>query len=253
MPSSSPSSLVDLLVAIRRGDQPAPAGVDESLVPADMAQAYRVQDAVGRHMGPIGGWKVGASGPDAEPACAPIHTGTIFTDGATVPHALCRYLGVEAEIGYRFARALPPRDGEWTRDEILDAIGTIHPVIEILDTRFEKPSSQPALVHAADQQNHGALIVGPGRADWRAIVPQTERVILRIDNDVRVDRIGGNAAGDPLRMLVWLANHASRRGIGIGRDVIVTTGSTMGTLFVAHGTDVDVSFAGLGHVRTHLA
>lgn len=251
MPSTT--SLPELLLAIRRGQRSPPASVDGTLVPATEADAYAVQDAVGRHLGPVGGWKVGASGPDAEPACAPIHAMTIFHDGDTVPADTCRHLGVEAEIGYRFARALPPRATPWTRDEVLDAIGTAHPVIEILDTRFDQPGSQHRLLHAADQQSHGALIIGPGTTAWRALDPVNERVVLRIDGKVAVDHTGGNAAGDPLRMLVWLANHASRRGAGIGEGCLVTTGSTTGTIFVAHGTDVTASFPALGQVSTHLA
>lgn len=251
MPAST--SLPELLLAIRRGQLPPPASVDGALVPATEAEAYAVQDTVGRSLGPVGGWKVGASSPDAEPACAPIHTATIFSDGATVPADTCRHLGVEAEIGYRFARALPPRAAPWTRDEVLDAIGTAHPVIEILDTRFARPGSLHKLLHAADQQSHGAMIVGPGTTAWRTLDPVRERVVLRINGKVAVDHIGGNAAGDPLRMLVWLANHAARRGVGIGAGCVVTTGSTTGTIFVAHGTDVEASFPALGAVRAHLA
>ncbi|GBQ61812.1 2-oxopent-4-enoate hydratase [Komagataeibacter swingsii DSM 16373] len=247
------TSLPELLLAVRRGWLPPPAHVDGALVPATQADAYAVQDMVGRSLGPVGGWKVGAPAPDAEPACAPIHTATIFSDGATVPADTCRHLGVEAEIGYRFARALPPRAAPWTRDEVLDAIGTAHPVIEILDTRFARPGSLHKLLHAADQQSHGALIVGPGTTTWRTLDPVHERVVLRIDGKVAADHTGGNSAGDPLRMLVWLANHAARRGMGIDAGCVVTTGSTTGTIFVPHGTDVEASFPALGSVCAHLA
>ncbi|GCE88671.1 2-oxopent-4-enoate hydratase [Komagataeibacter diospyri] len=251
MPSTT--SLPELLLAIRRGQLPPPTSVDGALVPDTEADAYAVQDTVGRSLGPVGGWKVGASSPDAEPACAPIHTTTIFGDGDTVPANTCHHLGVEAEIGYRFARTLPPRATPWTRDEVLDAIGTAHPVIEILDTRFARPGSLHKLLHAADQQSHGALIVGPGTSAWRTLDPIHERVVLRIDGKVVKDHIGGNSAGDPLRMLVWLANHAARRGMGIDAGCVVTTGSTTGTIFVAHGTDVEASFPALGSVRAYLA
>lgn len=251
MPSTT--SLPDLFLAIRRGQLSPPAAVDQALVPVTEAAAYAVQDAVARHLGPIEGWKVGASGPDAEPACAPIHAATIFRDGGTVPAGTCRHLGVEAEIGYRFARALPPRATPWTREDVLGAIGTAHPVIEILDTRFDQPGSQHRLLHAADHQSHGALIVGPGTTAWRTLDPVHEPVVLRIDGRVVKDHTGGNSAGDPLRMLVWLANHASRWGIGIGTGCLVTTGSTTGTIFVPHGTDVTASFPAVGQVSTHLA
>ncbi|ATU73058.1 2-keto-4-pentenoate hydratase 2 [Gluconacetobacter sp. SXCC-1] len=253
MPTSPSPALTDLFRAIRAGEMPPPATVDPALVPATETAAYAVQDAVGRGLGPIVGWKVGASGPEAEPAAAPIHAGTVFGTGATVPHGLCRHLGVEGEIGYRFARALPARPRAYARAEVLAAIGTIHPVIEIVDTRFEKPASQHHLLHLADQQSHGALIVGPGQTAWQAVNPVAERVVLSIDGRVVADHTGGNAAGDPLRLLVWLANHAARRGIGIGAGCLVTTGSATGTVFVAHGTDAEARFPNIGQVTAHLA
>ena len=244
MPTSPNPALTDLFRAIRAGHTPPPATVDPALVPPTEMAAYAVQDAMARELGPIVGWKVGASGPEAEPAAAPIHKATVFGKGATVPHGLCRHLGVEGEIGYRFAHALPARPEAYTRAEVLAAIGTIHPVIEIVDTRFEKPASQ---------QSHGALIIGPGQTGWQAVNPVAERVILSIGGKVVVDQTGGNAAGDPLRLLVWLANHAARRGIGIGAGCLVTTGSATGTIFVAHGTDVEARFPSIGQVTAHLA
>ena len=247
------TDVVDLLLSVRNGKTPPPAHVDDRLVPSSIEDAYRIQDEVARHLGPIAGWKVGAETPSSEPFCAPIHASTIFDDGATVPHELCRHLGVEAEIAYRFARALPPREREWTREEVLDSIGTIHPVIEILDTRFEKPGSQHKLMHTADQQSHGALVVGPGVADWRKYSPVNEQVRLSINGETVADHEGGNSAGDPLRLLVWLANHASRRNIGIDAGSIVTTGSTTGTIFTDHGARVSASFPAIGSVHATLA
>ncbi|MFT9435611.1 hypothetical protein [Acetobacter syzygii] len=88
----------------------------------------------------------------------------------------------------------------------------MHPAIEIIDTRFVAPGSQPPFDHLADQQSHGALFVGPAMVDCQDLVPTEERVTLTIDGRVAVDHIGGNSAGDPIRMLVWLASHAAHLG-----------------------------------------
>lgn len=247
------SDVAHMLLSVRNGKTAPPAHVPDSQIPLSIEDAYTIQDEVARHLGPIAGWKVGSETPASEPFCAPIHTSTIFTDGATVPAELCRHLGVEAEIAYRFAHDLPPRTREWTRDEVLGAIGTIHPAIEILDTRFAQPGSQHKLLHTADQQSHGALIVGPGVADWRRFTPVQEPVVLTINNRIVAEHTGGNSAGDPLRLLVWLANHASRRKIGIAAGDIVTTGSTTGTIFVEHDADITACFPAIGSVRAHLA
>ncbi|MBV1832579.1 2-keto-4-pentenoate hydratase [Novacetimonas pomaceti] len=253
MQTVTSSDVAHLLQSVRNGTATPPARVPDSLIPRSIEEAYAIQDEVGRHLGPVAGWKVGSETPESEPFCAPIHAATLFGDDAVIPADLCRHRGVEAEIVYRFERALPPRAGEWTRDEVLDAIGTIHPAIEILDTRFEKPGSQHKLLHTADQQSHGALIVGHGVTQWRKFTPVTQRVILSINKRNVVEHIGGNSAGDPLRLLVWLANHASRRKIGISAGSIVTTGSTTGTIFVGHDTEIEADFPGIGSVHAHLS
>ncbi|AQU88921.1 2-keto-4-pentenoate hydratase [Komagataeibacter nataicola] len=247
------SDVAHLLQSVRNGTAAPPAQVPDSLIPRSIEEAYAIQDVVRRHLGPIAGWKVGSETPDSEPFCAPIHAATVFSDGADIPAGLCRHRGVEAELVYRFDRALPPRAEEWTRDEVLDAIGTIHPAIEILDSRFEKPGSQHRFLHTADQQSHGALIVGHGVAQWRQFTPVAQQVILSINNQTVADHAGGNSAGDPLRLLVWLANHASRRKIGISAGSVVTTGSTTGTIFVGHDTAVTARFPGIGSVHAHLS
>ncbi|MFW7268580.1 2-keto-4-pentenoate hydratase [Gluconacetobacter sp. Hr-1-5] len=214
---------------------------------ASADEAYRVQHATLRALGGgIAGWKVGARSPDSEPATAPILDTTLFDAATVLPRGLCRLIGVEAEIAYRFGRPLPPRDAPYTVQEVRDAIESMHPAIEILDTRFVTPGSQPAFDHLADQQSHGALFVGPGITDWHALVPTEERVRLTVDGRVAVDHVGGNAAGDPIRMLVWLASHAARYAGGLAAGTIVTTGSTSGTLFVEPGTQAEVTFAHLG-------
>ncbi|MDT8871695.1 fumarylacetoacetate hydrolase family protein [Komagataeibacter rhaeticus] len=252
MPTSPSPALTDLFRAIRAGEMPPPATVDPALVPATETAAYAVQDAVGRSLGPIVGWKVGPAGLKPNPPLPPSMRARCSGRGHGT-HGLCRHLGVEGEIGYRFARALPARPRAYARAEVLAAIGTIHPVIEIVDTRFEKPASQHHLLHLADQQSHGALIVGPGQTAWQSVNPVAERVVLSIDGRVVADHTGGNAAGDPLRLLVWLANHAARRGLGIGAGCLVTTGSATGTVFVAHGTDAEARFPNIGQVTAHLA
>jgi 2-keto-4-pentenoate hydratase len=238
--------LAESFLRVRSGAPPLDHVPDGCGV-ASEAMAYRVQHATLRALGgPIAGWKVGARTPESEPFAAPILAATLFDGGTVLPPGLCRHIGVEAEIAYRFGHGLPPRDVPYTTEEVCDAIVSVHTAIEIVDTRFTAPGSQPALDHLADQQSHGALFVGPGITDWRSLVPLEERVILTIDGRTVDDHIGGNSAGDPIRTLVWLAAHAIRYAGGLAAGTIVTTGSTTGTIFVEPGTRVSATFAHLG-------
>src|SRR5688572_12550876 len=191
--------------ATRRWLDALPAGAQ----PTNETEAYAIQDAVARRLGPIAGWKVGSATLHSEPFRAPIHEATLRIEEPRLPADLFHVIGVEAEIVYHFARDLPPRANPYTRDEVLAAAGAMHPAVEVVDTRFSAFGSVDALSQRADQQNHGALSVGPALQDWSAIDPVRQPVRLTINDKVRFDGIGENSAVDPVRLLVWLANHGT--------------------------------------------
>src|SRR3546814_5093908 len=65
--------------------------------PATTAQAYAIQDAVADLLGPVGGWKVGAKGPDAQPNCAPLPATHVIEVPAQFPSREFPLRGIEAE------------------------------------------------------------------------------------------------------------------------------------------------------------
>ena len=215
-------------------------------------EAYAIQDRVAQALGEVGGWKVGAATPDSEPFRGPIQAAMIF-DTESIPANLLHLIGVEAELAYRFAHDLPPRDTPYTRDEVLDAIETLHPVIEILDTRSTALGVTDPLSHRADHQNSGALVVGPGLSDWRRVDPLQQPVRLVLDGVARHEGVGGNSAGDNIRLLIWMANHGARSQGGLRVGQIVTTGSCSGTDFVQPGTHVRAEFPGIGGIAVQIA
>ncbi|MBP2301025.1 2-keto-4-pentenoate hydratase [Azospirillum picis] len=246
------SEAVEALLAARRNRQPLNA-LPDSALPANLDDAYAIQAGVARRLGPVTAWKVGAAGPDAEPSCAPINAATLFFDTGRLPAAMFNVIGIEAEVVYRFARDLPLRDEPWTREEVLDAVGSVHPGFEICDTRFARYGSLDPLSHLADQANHGALIVGPSVANWRLIDPAKQRLTLAVDGRVVVDVVGGNSAVDTVRLLVWLANVGSRAFGGLHAGDTVTTGSCTGTVFIQPGSRSVARFADLGPIELTVA
>jgi len=248
--------LASLLLDARRTNKPLHT-VPETIVPINPKAAYAVQDVVARALsasgkGEIVGWKVGAATPTATPACAPLHRATVFESGHDLSPSFCRFHGVEAEIAYSFAKDLPARDTPWTVEEVADAIGAIHAAIELLDTRFVAPDTQHNLSHLADQGSHGVLVVGRGVTEWRDFTPTTLPMTMLVNGEKRYDQKGGNKAGDPLRLLTWLANHAIERGHPLKAGDVVTTGSTMGTLFLEDPAEICVAFEGLFPVETRI-
>jgi 2-keto-4-pentenoate hydratase len=225
----------------------------EGARPANESEAYAIQDLVASRLGPIFGWKVGSATPQSEPFRAPIHTGTARVEDPRVPADMFHVIGVEAEIVYCFTRDLMPRATPYTRDEVLAAVGSMHPAIEIADTRFSEFGAVDAFSQRADQQNHGALSVGPALRNWSAVEPMRQPVRLTIDGAVRFDGAAQNSAGDPVRLLVWLANRGAHSLGGLRAGHMVTTGSCTGTIFVAPGARVTAAFPGLGTIALDIS
>lgn len=221
--------------------------------PGTLGDAYAIQDLVARELGPVAGWKVGAASADSEPFRAPIHAATLFKFTEVLPAEMFHVIGVEAEIAYQFFHDMPPRDEPYTREEVTNAVDCIHLAFEIVDTRFSAWGSADPLSHTADQQNHGALVAGHAVQNWRAIDPLHQRVILSVDGATRADNIGGNSAGDPIRLLHWMANLGARSLGGLRAGHIVTTGSHTGTIFIEKGAQIRADFPSLGSLALSIA
>ncbi|MGL1834911.1 2-keto-4-pentenoate hydratase [Rhodocyclaceae bacterium SMB388] len=217
-------------------------------VPTDVSGAYAIQDAVAEGLGPVGGWKVGAKGPDLEPTCAPMPASLIRAAPCSIAPPLVGRSGIEAEIAVRFKLDLPRRDTPYTRDEVVAAIGSIHPAIEIVTYRFADAAAQPPLAVAADALGNGGFVWGAGRTDPILIDQTQQAVTLTIDGTQMVERVGGNVAGDIFRLLTWLANHVAERAGGLRAGQFVTTGTCTGLIYADAGSEVSAEFPGLGSV-----
>jgi 2-keto-4-pentenoate hydratase len=221
--------------------------------PTTEAEAYAIQDLVAQHLGPVVGWKVGSATQNSEPFRAPIHAATLAREAHHLPASMFHFIGVEAEIVFRFASDLMPRHLPYTRVEVMAAVDAMHPAIEIVDSRFAVFGAVDALSQRADQQNHGALIVGPAAKVRTDVTPEHQAFKLAIDGIVRCDGIGGNSAVDPIRLLVWLANRGAHSFGGVRAGQLVTTGSCTGTIFVARGRSLRAEFPGLGSVGLEIS
>jgi len=95
--------------------------------------------------------------------------------------------------------------------------------------------------------------VGTGTHDVTAVLPLAQAVTMSVNGNVAVQHATwGNPAGDPLRLLVWLANEGARSLGGLCAGHWVTTGSCTGTVLVAPGAEVVADFPGLGQAVLHL-
>ncbi len=238
------TAIANALLAAWRGGPLA-----EPPVLASEAQAYAVQRRVlaGLGMAP-GGWKVGAAGPDAMPACAPMPQTGIVRAPHRFDAAVFTRREVESEICFRLRAGLPPRRTPYTGAEVLGAIDTCHPGVEVLQSRYADPEAAGALANLADLIQHGAYAVGAPVEGWRT----TDFAALTVTQTIAglpARQATGNPAGDMLRLMLWLANEGAVWAGGLQAGQIVTCGSWTGKVAAPVGAQVVTAFAGAEPVR----
>lgn len=240
-----PSIAAALLLRARDPGQLLPS-LPEANRPRDEAAAYAIQRLVAAQLGPIGGWKVGASDPQAAPTCAPMPTAGICASPSVVP-ANAVDAAIEAEIAFRLGCDLPPRATPYGRDEVIAALATAHPAIEWLQSRFVDPMAVDRFSQLADSQTHGGFVWGQGVVQWQAIRFETETVTLDVDG-ASLRRMA-NPAGDMIRLIQWLADEGAVWAGGLRAGQFVTCGSWTGKTQVRPGQAVQVRFASFEPVR----
>lgn len=241
---SNATEAADRLVAARGSGRPV---AWQDVLPSDRTAAYAIQDATLARIGPIGGWKVGASNAEAEPNCAPLPASCLLASGARLGTGLLR--GVEAEVALRVGRVLTADDAALPDQELAKAFDAAYPVIEVVETRLADWTNSAALAKLADLQSHGALVIGPAATTSIASIDLRRiEAHIAIGDDISKRTTGGNPAGDIWRMLRWLIRHCAERGVPLSPGQIVTTGSCTGMIFAKEGASVRARLEGLGEV-----
>jgi 2-keto-4-pentenoate hydratase len=221
----------------------------EEVRPTTVNEAYFIQDRLSLVYGKIGGWKVGAVTPEATPMFAPMPLSRIAPSGAELKQSEHRFRGLEAEISFLMGKDLPPRETAYSSDEVVAAIASCHPAIEVLESGLTAPLSATRLSMIADLQMHGGFVYGAAVANWQRIDFATEHVVLAVDGVVRVERTGSNTSGNLMRLLPWLANEGAWRTGGLKAGQWITTGSWTGAELADAGTAADVKFSTAGEVH----
>ncbi len=220
---------------------------------ADDAQAYAVQEALAGLLGPVAGWKVGASSDTGEPNAAPLPASVVRPAGTRLGLASRSLRLIELEVAVRLRKDLQPGERLLSRDEVMDAVEAVLPVIEVVDSRLAEARDAPAATRLADLQSHGALVYGaPSGVDPRAVDMTRLRTRLWFDGALATDVTGAHAAPDIWRLIAWLARHAQARGRPLRAGDVVTTGSCTPPVIAAQGARVAGEISDLGRLEFQL-
>lgn len=226
-------------------------------VPPDLATAYLVQEAaLAQQPRTVAGWKIAAIRPEyrdrytAERLVGPILAGSIqeVADGATVEAGVFPggFAAVEAEFAFRMGRGLPARQGPYTLDDVVGAVGSLHIAMEIASSPLASLSDLGPGAVIGDHGNNAGLIVGPEIPDWSLRSLEAMKARMTIDGRLAGEGSASNVPGGPSAALFFLVDHLMTRGRSLEAGDYVSTGATTGVHKVSVGTKVHASFGTLG-------
>jgi 2-keto-4-pentenoate hydratase len=232
--------------------------------PADRAEGYAVQREIVRLSGQkIVGWKIAATSQAGQkhigvdgPLAAPLLANRVAETSSAV--AVFPMDGnimrvAEAEFAFRFGTSLPRRDASYSTDEVLAAVESLHPAIEVPDSRYNEFARVGAPQLIADMACACWFALGPATtAAWRARDLVAHQVTAYVNDKPVAAGSGANVLGDPRVALAWVANELSTFSDGIERGQFVTTGTCVVPPAVASGDRFKADFGELGSVEVRL-
>ena len=228
--------------------------MDPAHAPRTVEDGYAVQSIViQRFQRPIAGWKIGCTSRLAqemlgisESFFGPVFEDVFLKSPTWLPPDRFIRPGIEGEIAFTLKQGLEPRRAPYSRAEVEAAIDKVFAAIEVIDTCFKDFSNAGAANLIADLAANGALAAFEG-VDYEPGMDLKSVELIMTVNNAEVGRgVGADALGDPVDALVWLANAASRRGIGLKAGEIVSTGTCTGLVWLEPGQQVELNVSGIG-------
>lgn len=253
-------SAADFLLNAWNADRHIDA-IPEANRPASRADGYAIQRHVGELSGqPTVGWKIAATSSAGQahlkvdgPLAGRLLRDRVHPAGTPIVLGNNGMRVGEAEFCFRMGQDLPPRDTPYEQAEVMAAAATLHPAIEIPDSRYSDFCivGSPQLI-ADNACAHHFVLGNATTANWREIDLNAHVVKVQLDGVEAREGLGANVLGDPRIALTWLANELRSHGITLEAGHIVTTGTSVIPFAIQVGSRIVADFGVLGKVGTSI-
>ena len=227
------------------------------LRPATRAEGYRVQAFIEAHTaGPLFGWKIAATSAAGQkhinvdgPLAGRLLAERVIADGGACPLGNNLMRVAEMEFAFRMAADLPPRAAPYTQDDVMGCVDTLHPAIEIPDSRFHDFTKVGLAQLVADNACAHRFVLGPAAPEgWRAVDLAAHPVRAFVNEEVAGEGSGSVVLGDPRIALTWLVNELSCHQMTLRAGEVVTTGTCVKPVAIEAGETISGDFGPLGRV-----
>ncbi len=229
--------------------------------PSTRQEGYRIQAEVARlSKQKVFGWKIAATSKAGQahigvdgPLAGRLLEKRVFASGQGVSLAHNSMGVIEAEFAFRMGRDLPPRKKPYSIDEVIEAVASMHPAIEIPDSRYRDFVSAGAAQLIADNACASYFVLGPATATaWQARKLPQHPVTVYVNGKVARQGRGDNVLGDPRIALTWIANELSLIGDMLRAGETITTGTCIAPAEVRAGDAVLADFGDFGQVEAKM-
>jgi len=232
--------------------------IPESFTPDNAHSGYAVQEGVvdrllKRYGGHAVGYKVACTNKRAQelvgtdtPFYGRLLSPFVYRSPARVNARDFSMRLVEGEFSFQLARDLPRKGAPYDRESIADAVATILPSIELVDTRYTDWTKMrlPSLI--ADNGCNSGWVGGKATEAWRHMDLASHEVRLRVNGSEKRGGSGAEVLGHPLNALVWLANTLCDQGKRLKAGDLVSTGVCTDIYLAEPGDHIVADFGVLG-------
>lgn len=222
----------------------------EGLTLAEAYQIQALQEQDARAAGEkIAGRKVGLTslamqrqlGVD-EPDFGFFTAAVLYGDNAELDTTTLISPKVEPEFAFKLKTDLT---GPTTVAQAAAAIGSVHPAIEVIDSRIA--NWDITLVDTvADNASLAAVVVGEEPLDVNVAELGEVACSLLIDGERVAGGYGRDVLGDPVAALAWLATTFGEQGVTLRAGDVILPGSFCAAHGVAPGMSASADFGDLG-------
>jgi 2-keto-4-pentenoate hydratase len=231
------------------------------LLPQNKPEAYQIQALIEQQSTqPLAAWKLAATSIAGQkhigvsgPLIGRYIAERVVPSGGVVPFGNNGMKVAEIEFAFRFGGDLPPRAKPYSAEEIFEAVASMHPAIEIPDSRFEHFECVGELSLIADNACAHWLCIGEAAPEhWRKLDLAAFAPTGQIRGKEPVTGRGANVLGSPYAAMTWFVNEMSSLGITARAGQVVSTGTCLVPMPISPGEHVTGDFGSLGKVEVTL-
>lgn len=226
--------------------------------PADEDAAYEIQEAISQIADDkIIGFKLGATSQAAlaalglsEPFFGPLFDRFSHRSDEVVVLSDNHPVLIETEIAVGLGTDLPPRDADYTQQDVENGAAWVAPAFELVATRLDIELAGNGILLIADSGVNADFVMGDQVRDWSPLDLTQNPVTQTINDGESVSGHSGMSIfGNPFAAVAWLANHKNLRGRGLKAGDIITTGTCTGMTPLSAGDHAHADLGRLGQLR----